>query len=65
MALEIGQKVKVCRIRDRVSGDVAGLLGKTGEIKQYKMVDGSGVGVVVEFAEKVSTWFFEDELKQV
>jgi hypothetical protein len=65
MALEIGQKVKVYRLRDRVSNDVANHLGKIGEIKQYKMVDGSGIGVVVEFADKFSTWFFEDELKQV
>jgi hypothetical protein len=27
------------------------------------MVDGSGVGYVVEFANKMSTWFFEDELE--
>jgi len=28
-------------------------------------VDGSGVGVVVEFDDKYSTWFFEDELAPV
>jgi hypothetical protein len=27
------------------------------------MTDGSGVGVVVEFADKTATWFFEDEIK--
>jgi hypothetical protein len=65
MALEIGQKVKVCRIKDRVSNDIAGRLGQVGTIKQYKMVDGSDVGVVVEFSDRFRTWFFEDELKQV
>lgn len=65
MSLEIGQKVKVFRIKDRVSTSVAGRLGQVGEIKQYKMVDGSGIGVVVEFPDNYSTWFFEDELKQV
>ena len=65
MALDLGQKVKVYRLRDRVSSQVAGRLGKVGEIKQFKMVDGSGVGVVVEFDDSYSTWFFEDELKQV
>jgi hypothetical protein len=64
MALEIGQKVKVCRIKDRVSNDVADRLGKVGTITQYKMVDGSDVGVVVEFSDRFTTWFFEDELKQ-
>ncbi len=62
MALEIGQKVKVVRLRDRVSRDVAGYLGKSGLVSQFKMVDGSGVGVVVSFDDKYATWFFEDEL---
>lgn len=62
MGLEIGQRVKVRRIRDRVSQDIAGRLGKSGVVRQYKMVDGSDVGVVVEFDDKFSTWFFEDEL---
>ncbi|HIK46820.1 MAG TPA: DUF2862 domain-containing protein [Leptolyngbyaceae cyanobacterium M65_K2018_010] len=62
MGLEIGQKVKVTRLRDRVSKDVADCLGKSGTISQFKMVDGSGVGVVVEFDDRYATWFFEDEL---
>ncbi|MGD1942556.1 MAG: cytochrome b6f subunit family protein, partial [Leptolyngbyaceae cyanobacterium] len=32
MALEIGQKVKVARLRDRVSRDVTTRLGKSGVI---------------------------------
>jgi len=62
MALEIGQKVKIVRLRDRVPQDVATRLAKSGVIRQFKMVDGSGVGVVVEFDDSYSTWFFEDEL---
>ncbi len=62
MSLEIGQRVTVKRLRDRVSQDIAAYLGKSGKISQYKMVDGSGVGLVVEFDNKFSTWFFEDEL---
>jgi hypothetical protein len=65
MALEIGQKVKVSRLRDRVSKDVAAYLGKHGVVSQFKMVDGSGVGVVVEFDDSYATWFFEDELSVV
>ena len=63
--MEIGQKVKVYRIRDRVNRDVAGTLGKVGKIKEYKMTDGSGVGVVVQFDDRSTTWFFEDEIKPV
>ncbi|MBE7380792.1 MAG: DUF2862 domain-containing protein [Leptolyngbya sp. SIO1E4] len=64
MALEIGQKVKVRRLRDRVPQEVVARLGKSGVVRQFKMVDGSGVGVVVEFDDRFSTWFFEDELTQ-
>ncbi len=64
MALDVGQKVKVVRVRDRVSDAVAKRLGQEGMVTQFKMVDGSGVGLVVEFADKFSSWFFEDELKQ-
>jgi Protein of unknown function (DUF2862) len=63
--MEIGQKVKVYRLRDRVSADIVNTLGKVGVIKDFKMTDGNGVGAVVEFADKTSTWFFDDELKTV
>jgi hypothetical protein len=61
--MEIGQKVKVYRLRDRVSPVVVSKLGKVGTIKGYRMTDGSGVGVVVQFDDNSATWFFEDELK--
>ncbi len=63
--MEIGQKVKVCRIKDRVNDNVAGKLGKVGTVKEYKMTDGSGVGVVVQFDDRTATWFFEDEIQPV
>ncbi len=61
--MEIGQKVLIRRLRDRAPANVVKCLGKTGTIQGYKMVDGSGVGVVVQFEDKFSTWFFEDELE--
>ena len=61
--MEIGQKVKVYRIRDRVSSNVADKLGKVGTIKEYKMTDGSGVGVIIQFDDQSATWFFDDEVK--
>ncbi|MGK7916040.1 MAG: DUF2862 domain-containing protein [Prochloraceae cyanobacterium] len=63
--MEIGQKVKVYRLRDRVSSGIQGKLGKVGTIKDYKMTDGSGVGAVVQFDDRTATWFFEDELQVV
>ena len=63
--MEIGQKVKVYRIKDRVNGSVASKLGQVGTIKEYKMTDGSGVGVIVQFDDRTATWFFEDEIRPV
>ncbi len=63
--MEIGQKVKVCRLRDRTSEDVVKRLGQSGVIKEFKMVDGSGVGFVVQFDDNYSTWFFSDEVESV
>ena len=63
--MEIGQTVRVRRLRDRAPANVIQKLGKTGVIQGYKMVDGSGVGVVVQFEDKYATWFFEDELEPV
>ncbi len=63
--MEVGQKVRVCRIRDRVSGDISQQLGQVGTIHGYKMTDGSGVGLKVKFENGMQTWFFEDELEPV
>ncbi len=62
--MEIGQKVKVFRLRDRVSPPIAKRLGQVGIIQAYKVTDG-GIGVVVQFDDNFSTWFFEDEVKPV
>ncbi len=61
--MEIGQQVKVYRLRDRVSNSIVGKLGQIGTVKEFRMTDGSGVGAVVEFSDQSATWFFEDELK--
>ncbi|MFB2773079.1 DUF2862 domain-containing protein [Pelatocladus sp. BLCC-F211] len=63
--MEIGQKVKVFRLRDRVPASIVKRLGQVGIIEGYKMTDGSGVGIVVKFDDNFATWFFEDELKRV
>lgn len=38
-------------------------LGQVGTITAFKMLDGSNVGLVVQFDDNFATWFFEDELK--
>ncbi|MBD1845239.1 DUF2862 domain-containing protein [Cyanobacteria bacterium FACHB-63] len=62
--MEIGQKVRVRRLRDRVSQEVIKKLGAVGIVRQFKVVDGQGIGMLVQFDDKYSTWFFEDELEQ-
>jgi hypothetical protein len=61
--MEIGQRVKVYRLRDRAGQEVIKRLGQIGTIKAFKMVDGSGVGVYVEFTDQALVWFFDDEVK--
>jgi len=63
--MEIGQQVKVRGINERIPAQIVNQLkqNRVGKIVGYKMVDGSGVGYIVEFANKMSTWFFEDELE--
>ena len=61
--MEVGQKVRVCRLRDRVSPVIAKKLGEVGVIQDYKMTDASGVGFLVKFADNSAIWFFEDEVQ--
>jgi Protein of unknown function (DUF2862) len=63
--MKVGQQVRIRRLRDRVSDVVIRKLGQTGTIQDFKMTDGSGVGMLVEFDDKFATWFFEDEVEPV
>jgi Protein of unknown function (DUF2862) len=61
--MEIGQRVRVRRLRDRTSQEVIDHLGKYGVVKEYKVMDGNTIGLVVKFDDNFATWFFEDELE--
>lgn len=66
MDLEIGQRVQVRRMRDRVAKTLAARLGKTGTVKEFKVLDGQNIGVLIKFeADDYTTWFFEDELRAI
>ena len=62
--MDIGQKVKVKGLIDRIPANLVDKIKQNpvGTISGYKMVDGSGVGFVVDFNGQFSTWFFEEEL---
>jgi hypothetical protein len=63
-AITIGSKVRVLRVRDRIPANLVAALkaDPTGTVKDYRVTDGKGIGVVVELAGGGSTWFFEDEI---
>jgi Protein of unknown function (DUF2862) len=66
VAIEVGQRVKVRRLRDRIPTNIVDKLKENpvGTVDSFKMVDGSGIGLVVKF-DGFATWFFEDELETV
>ncbi|MGB7484569.1 MAG: DUF2862 domain-containing protein [Phormidesmis sp.] len=66
MDLDIGQRVQVRRMRDRVAKDLAARLGKTAIVKDFKILDGQNIGALVSFeSDDFTAWFFEDELRPV
>lgn len=65
VVMDIGQKVRLCRLRDRTSREVIKRLGQLGTVEEYRLVDGSEIGVVVKFDDQFATWFFEDEVEAV
>lgn len=62
--MEIGQKVKICRLKEKVPTQIIekAQQEQVGVIKSFKMTDGSSVGVFVEFPDSTTSWFFEDEV---
>ncbi len=63
-AITIGSKVRVLRVRDRIPANLVEALKSdpTGTVKDYRVTDGKGIGVVVDLTAGGSTWFFEDEI---
>ena len=61
----IGSKIKINieRVRDRIPSYLINQLSEDprGTVIDYKMTDGGGVGVVVQFNDGSKRWFFEDE----
>ena len=60
----IGSKVRVLRVRDRIPADLVATLtaNPTGTVRDFRVTDGKGVGVVVELDGGGTSWFFDDEI---
>ena len=63
-AITVGSKVRVLRVRDRIPADLVAALkaDPTGTVKDFRVTDGTGIGVVVDLAGGQRSWFFEDEI---
>jgi hypothetical protein len=62
--INIGSKVRVTRVRDRISNEMVDSLkaDATGTVTGFRTVDGKGIGVVVELSGGQTAWFFDDEI---
>ena len=62
--VQIGSKVRVTRVRDRISTELVDALkaDATGTMAGFRTVDGKGIGVVVSLSNGQTAWFFEDEI---
>ena len=62
----IGSKVRVDldSVRDRIPSSLIKQLttDPRGTIKEFKMTDGQGIGVVLELSNGESRWFFDNEI---
>ena len=63
-AITIGSRVRVTRVRDRIPADLVAALKSdaTGTVRDFRVTDGKGIGVVVELSGGATTWFFDDEI---
>ena len=62
----IGTKVKVDleQVRDRIPGNLLDKLTTNPRctVKDYKMTDGNGIGLILELSDGTKNWFFEEEI---
>jgi hypothetical protein len=63
-AISIGSKVRITRVRDRIPANLVAALkaDPTGTVTDYRLTDGTGIGVVVKLANGATSWFFDDEI---
>lgn len=63
-SISIGSKIRITRVRDRIPQSLVDLLktDSSGTVKEFRTVDGKGIGVVVDLSDGSTSWFFEDEI---
>ncbi len=59
-----GDTVLVKAIAERGQGELNSLQGKQGKVLARRVVDGSGVGYIVQLSDQTTHWFFAQELER-
>jgi len=64
--LRIGStlKINIDRVRDRIPSKLTDQISKDprATVVDYKMTDGTGIGVVLKLSDGTKQWFFQDEI---
>ncbi len=64
----IGSQVKIelDMVKDRIPATLIQSLSENprGKVIDYKMTDGTGIGLVLELSDGTTSWFFENEIKR-
>ncbi len=67
--IKIGSMVRVdlSMVRDRIPSGLIELLSSNsiGTVVDYKMTDGTGIGMIVRLSDGSINWFFSEELDQL
>ena len=60
-------KVSLAAVKDRLPKKIVKQLtiSPYGKLVGYKMVDGNAFGLVLEFSNGRTSWFFENELSEI
>jgi len=61
--IKAGDKVRIRSIKERGQQETNSRSDQVATVVARRVVDGSGVGYVVEFEDGTTQWFFEKELE--
>ena len=59
--------IDITRIEDRIPKSLKAQIENdpVGKIIDYKMTDGTGIGLIIKFKNGKESWFFEEELSEL
>ena len=59
-------KVKLDLVKDRIPTTLLSKLSNDprGKVVDYKMTDGMGIGLILEFSDGSTSWFFNEEISR-